>query len=67
MAEPRFLVTGPGCEGRRSPAAGPALSLALTLASRLGEEGSFYVRSPEGACLHRVDREPDGLIRVRSA
>ena len=63
MSRSAFTVTGPGCEGKRAPAEGPAFSLALALAARRGEPATFYVRGPEGSVLHRLEREPDGRVR----
>lgn len=56
----RYSVTGP--EGEFSaPSVGAGISLAQTLASRRGEEHSYYVRDFGGEIAARIDRE-DGVI-----
>lgn len=59
----KFTVSGPQGE-RTSPSAGPALSLAITLTCRLDDEGSHYVRDPQGVALYRVTREENGDVTI---
>lgn len=58
-----YIVTGPGCEGRKAPGYGPALSLAQALASRHATVGTWYVRPEfEGGTVAHVTREDDGSV-----
>jgi hypothetical protein len=62
-APDRFTVSGPGVD-RRAISAEVGLSLATTLASRLGVEGSFYVRDAQGEITGRAERDPLGVVRT---
>ena len=60
---PAFTVTGPEGE-RNSPERGPALSLAITLASRLTVPGTYYVRDRENVGLYYVERHEDKTVTI---
>jgi hypothetical protein len=61
-----FTVTGPA-EERTSPERGPALSLAITLASRLQSEGTYYVRDRENVGHYRVERHEDKSLTIHES
>lgn len=61
-----YTVSGPGID-RRSPEPGPALSLAITLASKLHVAGSVYVRDNAGTFVGRAERDDLGNIAVYTA
>ena len=67
MQSTSYLVSGPGCEGRKAPGYGPALSLAQTLASRASDPGTWYVRPDGGRAVAHIEREPDGSVTTRAA
>jgi hypothetical protein len=56
----RFTTTGPGEEGRSYAESGPAMSYAITLATRAmvadkTNDGTWYVRDFDGTCVCRVE------------
>lgn len=61
--EGRFTVSGPGVD-RPYPEGGPALSAAITYASRATGEATFYVRHPDGDLYGRVERAEAGSLQV---
>lgn len=58
-----YTVSGPGID-RRSPDAGPALSLAITLAGKVAEGETVYVRDPQGNACGRVENHGHGHLHV---
>ena len=60
---PSITVTGPNCPGRNAPELGAAISLAQFLATRRGlDEGTWYVRDPEGNVRYHVILEETGVV-----
>jgi hypothetical protein len=58
-----YTVSGPGVDVKYADA-GPALSRAVTAASRADAPCSYYVRDRLGAAVGRTDRDEDGGVQV---
>lgn len=63
MKNDDYTVSGPGVD-RTYPDAGPALSAAITFATRATEECTFYVRNVNGDIYGRAERDEKGGIFV---
>lgn len=61
-----FTVSGPGFEPRPVESAGVGTSLAITVATRLDEAGTVYVKNAEGYAVVRVERDSDGNLDIFS-
>lgn len=59
MPAPRFIISGPGLEGKAAPSIGAAFAVAVDRAARLEQPGSFYVRDA-GVIVGRADTNGDG-------
>jgi len=64
----RFTTTGPNEEGRSYHESGPAMSYAITLATRAmvadrTNDGTWYVRDFDGTCVCRVENV-EGETRI---
>lgn len=63
--EGTFTVSGPGIDREYPEGGGPALSAAITFASRLGtDEATYYVRKPDGSFYARAENDGHGNIAV---
>ena len=59
----QFTVSGPQAE-RKAESSEAGISVATTLALRLDEEGSYYVRDKAGEIYGRADRDEHGVVRT---
>lgn len=64
-ARPAFTVSAPGVD-RSYREGGPALSAAITAASKVPTGTNVYVRDPHGNPYGRVERHDHGLLIYRT-